>query len=43
MNYDDWKLETPDTPAEKECDYCGEPSDKRFCSTSCKKAYDADN
>lgn len=41
MKYDDWKLETPETP-EKECSYCGEECQKEFCSKECRKAYLAD-
>ncbi len=38
ISYDDYKLKTPsrfDIP-EKECLYCGEPTDKMFCSNSCR-------
>lgn len=40
ITYDQYKLATPpeyDYP-EKKCSYCGEPTDKRFCSTGCKIA-----
>lgn len=39
MNYDDWKLQTPDELGEDECGYCGEPCDGEFCDNNCKKAY----
>lgn len=37
MNYDQWKLETPEEP-ENECSYCGVPCEKTYCSKDCKKA-----
>lgn len=38
--YDDWKLASPPevNHPEGECRYCGEPTDKMFCSTGCKIA-----
>lgn len=43
MNYDDWKLETPEETPENECAYCGEECEKEFCSRECRKAYLSDN
>jgi len=37
MNYDKWKLETPEEP-ENECYYCGNICDNDYCSSDCKKA-----
>lgn len=41
-NYDDWKLKTPETK-DKECKFCGEQSEKKYCSTECRKAYENEN
>ena len=41
-NYDKWKTGTP-APQEKCCAFCGEPSEERYCSTECKKAYESEN
>ena len=40
MEYDDWKLETPEEEPEFECSECGEPmeTDKTYCSDACFKA-----
>lgn len=38
-NYDDWKLQSPDEELENECEFCGEPCEKRFCSKDCRIAY----
>lgn len=40
ISYDEYKLATPPefNHPDKECKYCGEPSDKTFCSTGCKIA-----
>lgn len=36
-NYDNWKQQTPDEPLDRSCDFCGEPTDSRYCSDVCKK------
>lgn len=42
--YDDWKLHTPENDEqENECAYCGEPCDRTYCSSECKKAYESEN
>ena len=40
MNYDDWKLQTPDEESEFECSECGIPVDREgdYCSNACFKA-----
>jgi len=41
MNYDDWKLESPDEPADFECNFCGNLIENEgYCSREC---YLADN
>ena len=42
MMYDEWKLETPPEAKERTCNFCGEESDREFCSKECKKAYEND-
>lgn len=32
----------PEYP-EDECEFCGEPCEKSFCNSDCRKAYDKDN
>jgi hypothetical protein len=34
--------EYPPEEYENECDYCGEECNGKFCSKSCKKAYEED-
>ncbi|QRE03546.1 hypothetical protein [Flavobacterium psychrophilum] len=41
-NQDNWKQEPPEEEPKKECNYCGEPCEKEFCSKECKKAYEND-
>lgn len=43
MNYDNWKQETPPQEKEKQCAFCGEPTDSTYCSIDCRKAYEHDN
>jgi hypothetical protein len=43
MNYDNWKQETPPQEQENECAFCGEPTEKNYCSKECKKAYEQEN
>lgn len=33
----------PEEELENECSYCGEPCEREFCSTQCRKAYMHDN
>jgi len=37
MNYDDWKLESPDEGSDKECGFCGNliEDHKEYCSREC--------
>lgn len=36
MNYDDWKLETPEEEKEYECNFCGNPiNEEGYCSKEC--------
>lgn len=43
MNYDDWKLMSPPEIKDKECLYCGEPTDDKFCSKECEIAFKWEN
>lgn len=38
---DTWN--NPPEEKERECNYCGEPCDVRYCSDDCRKGYESDN
>ena len=38
MNYDDWKLESPEEESENKCSYCGNPCEGTHCDKECLKA-----
>ena len=42
-NYDNWKSQTPNEPKENECNFCGEETNSKYCSTECQKAYEIEN
>ena len=33
----------PPEELENECSFCGEPSEKTYCSSECRKAYESEN
>ena len=37
-NIDDWKTDFPEDGPETTCSFCGEPSEKTFCSRECRIA-----
>jgi hypothetical protein len=42
IDYDAWKLDTPEDEPENTCGWCGEPCDDNFCDKNCAKYYRAD-
>jgi hypothetical protein len=38
---DTWN--NPPEELEDDCKFCGEPSNGRYCSSECKKAYESEN